>query len=631
MTVVGWSRRRPARPPARRAAGPARRHRARLGGPGRGPRRRARPAPREPAPARACPHAVDVVVGAGDLPAAGEAADRTVNPVTGPTAPEDHLEGLRLSHDILEHGVAALKRSRIEFEEARLQAVEAIEEARADLDPFATTAFEQAAAQLRRAEAQGDEPAPEPVVTESFEELEADRDRLQAELAEMDAIDAAPVAEALHQAERATPSADGLDAVAVASLADALRAAEAAVEALDEQRREAGRDPAELARRIEGARIQLERLQTSAAPPTISNEDRAELEAAHDAVIDADAKVSATRIGRQGGPPGAGEAPRGRAGDPRADGLPHLQLVRPGPVRPRPRPRDPGRAGDHPQRAGRARGRLPGRPHRRHRRPRARPPSRPSGTPCAATPAPSSTPSPSTSWPPSPAWPPSSAPRTSTPRPSVLLRQRLAERGVDFADLGLSDDEVIDLARVWLADMQALEGQREDLERELDTIQARLLVVAPVLGQGDVAAVDPLTRAQNEVEAAEARLARHRQASDRVAELLRPARGDREPASRTSATTSAPRSTWSPPPPRAWSPPRSACRPPRTPKRPPPSSRTCSSACPRAWTTPSGTSSPAWPACGPCPTPARCPWSSTARWPTSTARRPTGCSTRSRP
>ena len=95
-------------------------------------------------------HDVDVVVGPGDLPAEGETADRSAGAVT-PSAAEDHVEGLRLSHDILAHGVAALKRSRIEFEEARLQAVEAIEEARADLDPFATTAFEQAAAQLRRA------------------------------------------------------------------------------------------------------------------------------------------------------------------------------------------------------------------------------------------------------------------------------------------------------------------------------------------------------------------------------------------------------------------------------------------------------------------------------------------------
>ena len=113
----------------------------------------------------------------------------------------------------------------------------------------------------------------------------------------MDAIDLTPVVDALHRAERATSAEDGLDAVAVQGLADGLRAAEEAVTALDAERREAGRDPADLARRIEAARIQLERLQTSAAPVAINAADRDELEAAHDAVVDADAKVSATRLG----------------------------------------------------------------------------------------------------------------------------------------------------------------------------------------------------------------------------------------------------------------------------------------------------------------------------------------------
>ncbi|MET0883460.1 MAG: hypothetical protein ABWZ13_04850, partial [Acidimicrobiales bacterium] len=155
-------------------------------------------------------HDVDVVVGPGDLPAEGETADRSARAVT-PSAAEDHVEGLRLSHDILAHGVAALKRSRIEFEEARLQAVEAIEEARADLDPFATTAFEQAAAQLRRAADNATGPGATPVITESLPDLEAARDRLQTDLAQMDAVDLQPVRDALHQAERvAGAPGDGL-------------------------------------------------------------------------------------------------------------------------------------------------------------------------------------------------------------------------------------------------------------------------------------------------------------------------------------------------------------------------------------------------------------------------------------
>jgi hypothetical protein len=460
---------------------------------------------------------VDVVVGAGDLPVAGQAADRSLGAM-GVAAPDEALEGLRLSHDILEHGVASLKRSRIEFEEARLQAVEAIEEARADLDPFATTAFEQAAAQLRRAEEQSEEPAPEPVVTESLEDLEAERDRLQAELAEMDGLDLSPVAEALHNAERATTSTEGLDAGAVQGLADTLRAAEAAVEELDEQRRESGRDPAELVRRIEGARIQIERLQTSAAPPRITAEDRDELEAAHDAVLAADAKVSSSRLGTKNARQEldkvveAEQAILDRMGFPTYSAFALAQSA-PGPDPETRVELENARRELAELEAAHQASLVEGtEDHERaalvaerdvlRRDAQALVDAEPEQVLAALTRL--------------AAQLGAADERASA---TTVLRERLAERGVDFAELGLSDDEVIDVARVWLADMQALEAEREDLERELDTIMARLLVVAPVLGQGDQAAVDPLTRAQREVEAAEDRLARHRQASDRVAEL----------------------------------------------------------------------------------------------------------------
>jgi hypothetical protein len=460
-------------------------------------------------------HPVDVVVGAHDLPVEGQAGDRTF-PAAPASAPEDQIEGLRLSHDILGHGVAALKRSRIEFEEARLQAVEALEEARADLDPFATTAFEQAAAQLRRAEEAHDTPAPEPVVTESLEELESERDRLQEELADLDAVDTGPVAEALRDAERAASSESGLDAAGVRMLAAALAAAEAAVENLDEVRRESGRDPAEVLRRMESARINIERLETSAAPPTITADDRRELEAAHDAVVDADAKVSATKIGGKAARQhldelmAAEQAILDRMGFPTYSSYALAQSA-PGPD---PETRveleatrreladleaayqdalaldtsDPERTALEAERD--------------HLRTDAA--ALVDATGDQVLPAITRL---------------AAELGAADPRVTAVgvVRDRLADCGLDFAELGLSDDEVLDLARVWLADMQALEAQRAELEHELDTIQARLLLVAPAMG--DHAGSDPLSRAQKEVEAAEDRLARHRQASDRVAEL----------------------------------------------------------------------------------------------------------------
>ena len=460
-------------------------------------------------------HDVDVVVGPGDLPAEGEAADRSGGPAVV-AAPAEQVESLRLSHDILAHGVAALRRSRIEFEEARLQAVEAIEEARADLDPFATTAFEQAAAQLRRAEdTDSDNRAGAlPVITESLEDLEARRDDLQAALDEMDAVDLEPVQEALHRAERVVAAAeDGLDPVAVRALASTLADVEAALADLEAQRREEGRDPADLIRRIEGARIQLERLETSAAPPPISPEDRVELEAAHDAVIEADAKVSASRIGgkaarqhldevvaaeheilnRMGFPTYSAFALAQSAPGPDPETRVELENTRRELVDLEAKYHEVLASGG----GDAERAELEAQRDALRRDAAALVEAAPDQLAVAVA-----------------ALAEELGADDQRIMASVNLRARLAERGVDFGDLDLRDDEVVEVARVWMADMDELAMGRTELERELDTVQALLLVVA----QGETA-VDPLARAQADVEAAEARLARHRQASDRVAEL----------------------------------------------------------------------------------------------------------------
>jgi hypothetical protein len=462
---------------------------------------------------------VDVVVGSHDLPGQNGADGERAPIVMGPADPEAKAEELRLSYDILAHGVAALKRARMEFEEARLQAVEALEEARADLDPFATTAFEQAAAQLRRAEADGHEEAPEPRDVVSIDDLVAERDRLREELANIEAIDLDPVVEALHRAERAADGvADRLDPADLRALADELAAAELALVEVDERRRVQGRDPVDLQRRIEGARIQLERLEAAAAPVRVDPADAVKLEAAHDAVVDADGKVSGSRIG--------GKAARQRLED--ALGAERTILARVGfptytayslaQSAPGPDPEtrvelestrrelaeleaayyaalDSGdeepedaellarrealrraaaalvgcEADDLAAQVLRMAGELESTDERH----------------TAAT----------------------------------ELRERLQEAGVDFGDLDLADDEIVDVARVWVADMGEATAERERLGRELDTVEARLLVVAPVMAGGASVATDPVVRAQAEVEAAEARLAGHRQASDRVAEL----------------------------------------------------------------------------------------------------------------
>jgi peptide chain release factor subunit 1 len=465
-------------------------------------------------------HDVDVVVGAGDLPGDGETVDRSEGlGAAVPAGPEEQIEGLRLSHDILAHGVAALKRTRIEFEEARLQAVEAIEEARADLDPFATTAFEQAAAQLRRAEeAEEHEPPPDPVPVESLEDLEAERDRLKAEVAALEGVDVTAVAEALHRAERAEPNPDGRDLEVIRTLADELAAAEKALAELDERRREEGRDPADLLRRIEAARIQLERLEASSAPPTIDPADVAVLEKAHEQVLEADSKVNASRIG--------GKAARQRLDEVVAEetailtrmGFPTYSAFALAQSAPGPDPetrvelettRNELAGAEAAYQAVLADGDDDG---ERDELVRRRDDLRRDAAALAEAADPDDLVNALRGL--------AEVLASDDERTTAMadLRSALAERGVDFADLDLADDEVVDVARVWLADVAQLAEERAALEHELDTVEARLLVVAPVLN-GDAAGSDPQARAQTEVEAAEARLARHRQASDRVAEL----------------------------------------------------------------------------------------------------------------
>ncbi len=463
-------------------------------------------------------HEVDVVVGPGDLPGEADEIDREqpARPAVI-NGPEQKVEGLRLSHDILAHGVAALKRTRIEFEEARLQAVEALEEARADLDPFATTAFEQAAGQLRRTEADAAAPSPDQPTVESLAALEVERERLAAELEELEDVDIGPVLDALHRTERVEPTPEGRDVAAVRLLAEELAAAERAVAELDDRRREEGRDPADLLRRIEQARIQLERLEAAAAPRKIDPADVAELERVHDTVLDADSKVSSSRVGGRAARQRLDEvvaveqAILDRMGFPTYSSFALAQSA-PGPD-PETRVELEATRTELADCEAAYRAAMAANESDAERIDLVR--RRDGLRHDAATVV-------------------DGAPEnlvgalrglsdvlaSDDLRASAVgdLRTTLAERGVDFGDLDLTDDEVVEVARVWLGDVAALVEERAVLERELDTVEAHLIVVASAL-DGEGSPAKARARAQGEVEAAEARLARHRQASDRVAEL----------------------------------------------------------------------------------------------------------------
>lgn len=457
----------------------------------------------------------EVVVTPGDLPD-GTTGVTTADPVSAVEGDGGPVDGLRLSHEILAHGVATLKRSRLEYEGARLQAVEAIEEARAELDPFATTAFEQAAAALRRASGDRDEAADEPVLS-ATEAARAERDDLLARLAELDDVDLAPVLAALERAERAVGGGEHLDPQAVRGLAEALALAEADVAAVEAARRSSGRDPEELSRRLDGARLQLERLEATTAVPLPGPDDVAELEAAHDAVVEADARVSAGRLVSKAARKALDEAVAveeailDRLGFPTYSAFALAQSA-PG-LDPETRVELEGtrreiaeleaalveaRAGDpHADTLAAALG----------RRDELRADAlavvevAPEDAVAALT-----------------ALADELAGGDDPLVAVAELRDALAAVGVDFGDLDLAEDEVVEVGRVWVADTTELVEHRARLGEELAAAEARLAAIEAEengTGPGD----DPVATARVELEEAEARLARHRQASDRVAEL----------------------------------------------------------------------------------------------------------------
>ncbi len=462
---------------------------------------------------------VNVVVGPGDLPGGDgpRGSDYSDYDSEAIVDPEARAEELRLSHDILAHGVAALKRTRREFEEARLQAVEAIEEARADLDPFATTAFEQAAGQLRRAEANGHEKH-EPEEVESVDDLERERDRLRDELAGVEAIDLEPVVDALHRAERtvAPPTLEP-DLAAVRALAEELSAVERRLAEVEARRRDEDRDPADLLRRIEGVRIQLERLEAASVPRPLDPDDATELEAAHDAVVDADGKVSSSRIGGKAARQRLEEALEAEQAVLARVGFPTYTAYSLAKSAPGPDPetrvelQSTRRELAELESAYQSAVQNEVDPEQAELETRCER-LRMDGAALVGVDVDELTVDLLVS---------TGGGEINDERheAAVELRGRLQEAGVDFGDLGLADDEIVDVARVWVADMAEATAHRELLERDLDTVEARLRVVAPVTAGGATVVTDPMARAQADVEAAEARLAGHRQASDRVAEL----------------------------------------------------------------------------------------------------------------
>lgn len=245
---------------------------------------------------------LDVVVRAGEVPAAAPHAPAVAT--TRPTV-EQFLA------DTPEGVFPELDEARARHRDAReaLQILrEAAERARAEL---ATATERRRATQAaleatRRAAAQAGSPARASAselaerrreLDEELGRLDADLARIERGLAELWAIDTRPI-QVLLEAIRDPAPVELVPSERAAELADHLVVLQGELAALEDAMEAKGYGPATAIARLDAARAEVAAAEKAMAKPELSPEDVAELEAAHEAVLEAEAKVSG-RLGRR--------------------------------------------------------------------------------------------------------------------------------------------------------------------------------------------------------------------------------------------------------------------------------------------------------------------------------------------
>jgi hypothetical protein len=209
----------------------------------------------------------------------------------GPDGPADDGPS---SLEVLTAAVAELRVVRGELDRAQLEVLAQFESARADLDPFARTAYEQARstadqeAGLTESEetlGQLEDPGP-------LEERLAEIERIDREMKEVDRESITAALEVALAAEEVDP-----EAVEAGRLAVELRQLDTELADLDSVLESQGRHPVELARRRDAVSVEVARLESEHAPREVDPEDRVALEAAHDEVVEAEAKLDGSLLG----------------------------------------------------------------------------------------------------------------------------------------------------------------------------------------------------------------------------------------------------------------------------------------------------------------------------------------------
>ncbi len=138
------------------------------------------------------------------------------------------------------------------------------------------------------------DPEPEPAAVQSRDDLAANQEELtgrlakvEQDLSELSALDTRPI-EVLVDAIRNPPPAEMVPSERAGQLADEFVSLQAQVDQLEQDLEAQGRGTASALAALEAARTELASAERAMAKPNLSPEDVAELEAAHQAVLDAE-------------------------------------------------------------------------------------------------------------------------------------------------------------------------------------------------------------------------------------------------------------------------------------------------------------------------------------------------------
>jgi hypothetical protein len=246
---------------------------------------------------------LDPLIRRNDLPGAhpGEADATPVAAVTTEqflaTAPEGRYPELdaarrqqRSSRETLSILREAAERARHEHADAAA----ALRRATVALDEASGTSAQAEEASALLDDVLFDDPEPEPVASLSREELEARVEDLtgrlthiEQDLAELSALDTRPI-EVLVDAIRNPPPAEMVPSQRAGELADEFVTLQAQVDQFEQELEAQGRGTASALAALEAARAELASAERAMAKPNLSPDDVTELEAAHQAVLDAE-------------------------------------------------------------------------------------------------------------------------------------------------------------------------------------------------------------------------------------------------------------------------------------------------------------------------------------------------------